>query len=306
MPAAPLSSETSWKIPVAFWLAALCWGTSFLWIKIGLENWNPVALVAFRLFVASLFFGLVLYFNRKPWKLFAPGAWILPIVAFLNPYVPFLLISWAEQTIDSGMASVLNGTVPLFTMLVAPLFLADERPTWRTFWGAVIGFAGILVLFGVPSTQMAGSLPGQLAVVLACFCYGLSTVLLRRFGPHNPPLVQAALINMLALAFIGIHAGATGALSLPPATMNALAVLWLGALGSFSAYSLAMYVMVRRGATYVSLTNFAYPLLGMVLGILFLGEAFHWRVLGGGILILGGIGLVQLQKIRKLRVCTRT
>lgn len=301
MPPPPLSTEANWKIPASFWLAALFWGTSFLWIKIGLENWDPVSLVTFRLGVASLFFAATLLASRQKFRVFLPGSWILPLVAFLNPYVPFLLISWAEQSIDTGMAAVLNATVPLFTLLLAPLFLPDEKPTWQTTLGALIGFSGIVILFGVPRLEMLSEMKGQFAVILACLCYALSTILLRRYGPNQPAIVQAALINVLALAWVFAHGLLIGGLKMPPGSWNWMAVGWLGALGSFAAYSLAMYVFVRRGATYMSFTNLAYPLLGVLLGIVVLGEPFEWRIVGGGTLVIGGIALVQLQKVRRAR-----
>jgi drug/metabolite transporter (DMT)-like permease len=298
----PLSTDSVGKVWAAFWGAALFWGTSFVWIKVGLEQWDPVSLVAFRLLVASTWFGAVLFITRTPIKIPRDRWWVFLLVALMNPFLPFLLISWAEVRIETGVTSILNATVPLFTLIFAPLFLPDEKPTWRTLVGTSVGFLGIAILF---SGQVKGDflhssegLIGQLAVLVACFLYSISAVILRRYGPKTSPLVQAALLNGLACVFVWMQAVTTGALTLPPAQINWLAVIWLGSFGSFGAYSLGMYVMHKRGATQLALINFAYPLLGMFLGILFLGESFSPRLLLGGMLILGGIALVQVSKPR--------
>ncbi len=294
----PITSDAPVRVWLAFWFAALFWGTSFLWIKLGLESWNPVSLVAFRLGFACLLFLLALRLTRTPLKFPKTHWWVFPVVGLLNPCLPFLLISWAEQELETGVVSILNGTVPLFTLIIAPLLLSDERPTWRTCLGTAVGFVGIAVLF---SGKLEGGFYGgdnfaKLAVLLACLLYSTSAVLLRRFTPAIPPLSQAAWLNGFACGFVWLQALATDSLRLPPATVNWIAVVWLGALGSFGAYSLGMYVMLKRGATQLGLINFAYPLLGMLLGVVVLGEAFQWNLLLGGSLILGGIALVKVIK----------
>src|SRR5690606_23011893 len=215
--------------------------------------------------------------------------------ALFNPYLPFLLISWAEVSIDSGTASILNATVPLFTLVLSPFFLPQEKPTWRSIVGTLIGFVGVMVLFWRPGAFEGArvGLMGELAVLLAALLYGISTIFLRKYSPKVSPLAQSAMLNALACLFVWIQVLTTGNLSLPPLPMNWVAVLWLGALGSFAAYTLAMYVLAARGALQTTLINFAYPMLGLFLGILFLNEAFQPRLLIGGLLILGGIALVQ-------------
>ncbi len=288
--------ESPWKVWVAFWLAALFWGTSFLWIKLGLEQWDPVSLVAFRLLFASLLFIAALAITKTKIRIPREKWWVLPVVALFNPYLPFLLISWAEVRIDSGVASILNATVPLFTLVLAPFFLPEEKPTWKVFLGTCVGFIGVLVLFsGQAGNANAGNsaLIGELAVLLAAAFYGGATILLRRLGPKMSPLAQAALLNGMACCFVWIQALTFGEFHAPPLAINWIAVVWLGALGSFAAYTLAMYVLHQKGAMQVTLINFAYPMLGLLLGILFLGEAFQIRLVVGGLLILGGIALVQ-------------
>jgi drug/metabolite transporter (DMT)-like permease len=236
----------------------------------------------------------VLKLTRTPLRIPRGKIGWLVGIAVLNPYLPFLLISWAEKSIDSSMASILNATVPLFTLAITPFVLPSERPTWRTFLGTAIGFLGIAILFSGPNQGGENSsLVGMLAVLLAALLYAIGGVLIRRSNIAMPPLALAGCLNTVACLFVWLQAIATGQLSVPPGAINWLAVTWLGALGTFAAYSCAMYVLVKRGAMHTALINFAYPLLGLLLGILFLQEPFRWTVLLGGVLILGGIFLVQ-------------
>lgn len=290
-----------WKIWVAFWSAALFWGTSFLWIKLGLENWNPVSLVCLRLLMASALFAAALWATGTRIRLSAKQWAVLVVVALLNPGLPFILISWAEVSIESGVASILNATVPLFLLILAPLFLPEEKPGVRTFVGIMIGFFGVAVLFSANlGAGIAGSrevIVGEIAVLAASLFYAASTVILRRTHPPLTPLAQAAVMNGIACLVLWAYALLSGEWQSPPAGLSWVASVWLGVLGSFCAYTAAMYVLEKRGATQVALINFAYPLLGLGLGMLFLGEPFSWRLVIGGLLIISGIGLVKFKRV---------
>lgn len=298
-PSGVASLSVNFRVWVAFWLAAAFWGTSFLWIKLGVENWDPLSLVAYRLAVACGFFGAYLAITRPKFKFNRRRLWVLPVVAFLNPYFPFLLITWAEVHIESGVASILNATVPLFMLGLTPLFLPSEKPTLTTFLGISIGFLGVALLFYNPGATAGTSYLGYGAVLLASFLYAISAILMRRYPLDVPSTVQAAAMNGTACVFVWMHAWVSGATTAPSTAVQLGSVVWLGAFGSFAAYSCAMYVLHNRGAVQTTLINFAYPLIGLCLGILFLGESFQWRLVIGGALILGGIGLVQIP-VKKL------
>ena len=127
-----------------FILLGTIWGSSFLWIKIALQEVGPITLVVFRAGFATLGLLVVALVTRP--KIRKEDIWILAVLAFFNVTVPFVLISWSETHISSGMASILNSTVPLFTILIAPVVLAEERLTGRRIVGLLVGFAGVIVL----------------------------------------------------------------------------------------------------------------------------------------------------------------
>src|SRR3989304_6711596 len=153
---------------VVFFALGLIWGSSFLWIKIAVQEVDPFTLVSWRLLFGTLGMVAVIVWKRPS---FPPqrSIWLaLAVLGIINTALPFVLISWGEKSIDSAVASVLNSTVPLFTLVIAHLFLHDEPITARKSVGLLIGFAGVLVLMardlGIGSLRAA--VAGQAAELL--------------------------------------------------------------------------------------------------------------------------------------------
>src|SRR3972149_4353401 len=189
---------------VTFWTLGLSWGSSFLWIKIALDNVGPFTLVAWRLLIGVAGLALVVLFRRPT---FPRGLRIYGLLALLgvtNTALPFLLISWGEQSIDSAVASILNGTVPLFAMVFAHFALQDDRMTRARVAGLILGFLGVIVLMSgelAPGEVRAGGL-GQLAVLAASILYAFSTVFARKNLHGLSPVVQSFVPLVVADLFI--------------------------------------------------------------------------------------------------------
>jgi len=174
-----------------FILLGLIWGSSFLWIKIGVQELGPFTLVTLRVFFATLGLWLIARLRRAsmPWRQVLPAFIVLGV---LNMALPFVLISWSEQYISSGMAAILNSTVPLFTLLMAPLFLSDDPWTLPKGMGLLVGFLGVVVLM---SNQVQGDLTrlkiGQFTMLLAAISYAAAAVYARRKVRGLTPEVQS-------------------------------------------------------------------------------------------------------------------
>ena len=159
---------------LAFIILSVAWGSSFFWIKIALEEIGPFMLVGLRLLIGLIFLAAYILYKKpefpkqqRVWK-------VLFVVGMLNTAFPFLLISWGEQFIDSAVASILNGSVPLFSAVIAHYFLQDDRLTRSRVIGLLVGFAGVVILVTRDlSSGIEGSLLGQGAVLLAALLYGL-------------------------------------------------------------------------------------------------------------------------------------
>jgi drug/metabolite transporter (DMT)-like permease len=220
-------------------------------------------------------------------------------VSWVNTTLPFLLISWGEVTVPSGLASVLNSTLPIFSVLLAGAVLHDEPVTPLRLAGVAVGFAGVVLLLSRDLASggiMWSHLVGQAAIVLASVFYAIGAVAVRRTlrGVHSLTIGFWVLVwcaaetTVLSLIF-----------SRPdPAHFHAdtwAALAWLGVLGSGLAYVLAFYILEHWGAARYTLVAYMLPLVGLTLGAIFLSESLDWRILAGSALVISGVVLAGMR-----------
>jgi len=282
----------------AFWLLGLVWGSSFLWIKIAVGQMPPLTVAALRLLVGLAGLLAVVAVKRQPFPHDAPRLATYAVLGALQSAIPFGLIAWGETKIASGLAAILNGTMPLFTVVIAHLWLRDERITPAGLAGLVAGFAGVVVLGSrdVGPAGFAGSAWGQAALLIATVSYALAAAFSRKRLRGEPPLVQATMVvltgDVILWAAVGV-AERPLHLSGPPIVWVALA--WLGLLGSCLAYLLYFYLINAWGATRASLVSYVFPVVGLILGIAILGEPADARLLLGSGLVVAGILTTRVQ-----------
>ena len=282
---------------INFFIMSLIWGTSFFWIKIGLNEVDPITLVFYRVGFATL--GLVIFFLLTRKKFLLKFWWIYLFLAFFNVALPFILITWSETRISSGMASVMNSTQPLATALFAAIFIKEERLTPQRVLGLLVGFGGVVMLM---SDRLNGGLNGQfigiLAMVVAILSYGGSSVFARLNNKGVSPESQALGQMSFGLIFL-IPAMLTfeSPVVLPKLPISYIAFAWLGLLGSFYASILWYKLLNEIGPSRVSMTTYLLPLIGISLGAVLLDEKIGWRLLAGGLLIILGIIIVNRKKV---------
>lgn len=281
----------------AFLVALGCtWGASFLFIKIIVEDVSPVELVAGRLFfgaIAVLAF-IVVTKHEFRWAPGIPGK--MAVQAVGANIVPFWLISWGEQHINSGTASVLNSTVPIFTAVFAAAFLAEERFTAGRLIGLLLGFAGIIVLTGDDALRITDSdVLGQMAVVAAAVCYGASAVYSRTLLRENDPVTLSALQLLMGTAFcvplVFALQGAPGYASMGLDAWGSLVALGLGGTGI--AYIVFLWLIEHVGSVRASLVTYIVPVVALFLGWAVLGESLGLNVIAGAALIVFGVATVM-------------
>ncbi len=272
---------------IAFISLGLIWGSSFLWIKIAVQEMGPITLVAYRVLFGLLFGLVVIFFQRAAWPSTFKQWLPLSVLGMTNIAIPFFLISWGEQVIDSGVASILDATVPLFTILVAHFLLHDDKMTVPKVLGLLMGFAGVVVLMSKDIGASSSSLLGQAAVIVACIFYAASSIIARKYTEDTPPifrsagpLVSATGVMWLAAFFI------EAPVKVPSLSIIWIALLWLGILGSGIAFILLYYLIHEIGPTRTTMVTYLFPLSGVTLGVVFLHEALTWQVLTGAILII--------------------
>ncbi|NOT05880.1 MAG: DMT family transporter [Anaerolineales bacterium] len=275
---------------IIFITLGIIWSSSFLWIKIAIEEMGPITLVAYRVLFGLLFGIAVILIQRekmpRTFKEWTP----LLILGLTNVAIPFFLISWGEKTIDSGVASILDATVPLFTIVVAHFLLHDDKMTVQKVVGLLIGFAGVVVLMSKDIGVSTGSILGQGAVILASAFYAGSSIYARKFTEDTPgifrsmgPLVSATAVMWIASFFF------EAPVKVPDQSIIWIALLWLGILGSGVAFVMVFYLIHEIGPTRTTMVTYLFPLGGVTLGVLFLHETLTWEIVAGAVLILASL-----------------
>src|SRR5512147_1546061 len=261
-----------------------------MWIKIAVQEVGPITLVAFRT-LFGLLFGITVILIQRAQLPRSLKAWTpVLILGVTNVAIPFFLISWGEQLIDSAVAAILDATVPLFTILIAHYLLRDDKMTVPKVLGLLTGFAGVVILMSKDIGASFGSVLGQLAVVLASAFYAGSAVYARRTTEHTPgilrsagPLVSATAVMWLATPLV------ESPVKIPQLGITWIALLFLGILGSGLAFVLSYYLIHNIGPTRTTMVTYLFPLGGILLGVIFLHEQLTWQLLVGGILVIASL-----------------
>lgn len=291
-----MSSRLDWLL---FVLLGFFWGSSYLFIKIGVEaGLPPLTLVALRLFFGFLLLvGVVLIAReRLPRSIRTYGH--LVVIAVLSVALPFGLITWAEQSVDSTLAAVINGAIPLFVIAIAAVTLPDEPFTAPKLTGVVIGIIGVAILVGFDPVVLSGTgLLPALALMGSTVSYAAGGVYARRYLQGLRPMITALFEIAFALVIVAVLATLVdGPIGLPARADALLAVVWLGLIGSGLAFLTFFRLLSRWDATRTSLVAYVIPVVGLALGAAVLGEPIDARLIGGTALVVGGIALVNLRR----------
>jgi len=288
-------SPKHWTI---FILLGAIWSASFLWIKIALAELGPLTLVAYRTgfglltgLLVALLWRIPFPRDWKTWRMFI-------LLGFTNIAIPFFLITWGQQSIDSAVASILNATVPLFTIVIAHFFLPDDKMTAQKVLGLLVGFSGVAILLSKGINDRAhNSLLGQAAVILAAVSYAISYVYARRNTQQVPGEIRGMLPLVSASLLMGILAPlAESPFKIPHLPITWIGLLWLGVLGTGLAFIMQYYLIHEIGPTRATLVTYVFPLGGVLLGVLFLREPLSWQLAVGAALIISSIAVVNWKK----------
>jgi drug/metabolite transporter (DMT)-like permease len=271
-------------------LLALIWGSSFMFIKIAVRELDPATLVFGRLGVAALALGAYVFLatGRRAVLSGVRAHWpALLVVGLLNTAVPFWLLSWGETRIDSGLASIIQASVPIFNALLAFGFFHDERVTGSRLLGVAVGFVGVALLVGA---QPQAKVLGALAVVGMATCYAAGGLLARRYlGEARPQVVAFGTTSIAAIAML--PAGVAFAPQHVPHWKTLASIAVLGVVATACAYLLFFTLIGGAGPAYASLVTYLVPPIALAYGAIFLGERFGAAAFAGLALILGGVGL---------------
>lgn len=280
----------------------LVWSASFLWIKIAIEELGPFTTVAYRLLLGLVFAGGIVFFRRSQWPRNLKEWTPFLVLGLTNMALPFFLITWGEQYIDSAVASILNATVPLFTLLIAHFFLQDDRITLQKTVGLLIGFGGVVILLSKDIGDSHSSVLGQFAVIFAAVLYGISGVYARKNTGHVEGIARGASPLVSATVIIWIAAlAAENPIQIPRFPLTWVALLWLGVLGSGLAFIMVFYLIHEIGPTRTSMITYLFPVGGVILGVIFLNEQTSWQLIAGSLFIILSLVVVNWKTSEEIK-----
>ena len=274
-------------------LLALVWGWSFLLIKVAAEGMTPAAVAFVRTGLGAATLVAVAHWQglALPWR----GLWPHFLVAgLLHNALPFTMLAYSSERISSALNAVLNSTTALFAAIAVAVAFG-ERLRRAQVVGLLLGVVGVGVAAGLSASDLgSASLAGAAGSVGAAACYGVAFVYTQRHLMGPPPVVAAAcqlLAGTVLVAPVAVATTAANGVRLAP--HRVLAVVVLGVVGTGLAYVLNYHNIAALGSTKASLVTYLIPVVAVAVGIAFLGEDFHPRLLAGGALIVAGIALVQ-------------
>lgn len=295
---------------ILVWLIlCLIWGTTWLFIKIGLGDLPPVTFAYLRFVLAVLIVGAVmriggLSFPRKAehWKLLA-------LTGVLQFSINYSLVFWSEQHISSGLAAVLQATIPVFGLFLAKFHLPEEKLTILKIAALAIGLVGVGVIFYEQlRVESYMAFAGSLAIVIGAYAAAHASVLTKAKGSGLGPegLVFGQMICGLPILIIVGIVFEGNPLSFNYSFRAVISVLYLSLFGTIAAFWLYYWLLRRVESTKAMTIALVTPLIAVIFGALFLGERLRPQVMLGALLILSGVGLIVFRKRRPRRLMPGT
>ncbi len=274
---------------------ALIWGSSFLFVALGLRSLTPITLTASRIVLGALILVVAarIVGHRFPrdlrrWRHFF-------LLGLFGNVLPFSLISTGQVSIDSGLAAILISTVPLLTLPLAHAF-TDDKINMRKLIGVLLGFAGIVLLLGPASLGGLGAqFWGQLMIVGAALCFSISLVIARRIRDVPALVATGASMSCSSVMIIIFAFIVETPLALKPTAISIFGITMLGVFASGLAMLLYFRLAATVGPNFVAANNFIAPAVGVTWGVVLLGEPFTWRGIAAFAIILSGIAVATIR-----------
>lgn len=271
-------------------LLGAIWGASFMLIKWAAPEFGIFALVEVRAVGATLLLIPFVFLKRQQKDLYNYWPHLL-VVGLLNTAIPFCLFNYSLLQIEAGLAAILNGTAPMFGMLIAYLYL-KEALSWMGLVGVLCGFAGVVLISYAQLTNADASVVPVLAILLACFCYGLAASYLKRYLSQVKPLVIASgsqfFTALVLLPFVLMNLPQT--MPSAPAIASALVLAFVC---TGLAYVLYFDLIAKIGVSRALTVGYLVPLFGVLWGYVVLNESLSPKELAGGGLVIFGVMLAN-------------
>ena len=290
------------KSRLVWLLLCFIWGSTWLFIKIGLNDLPPLTFAGIRFVIAAIVLFSLIAVRRVPLPSKGRDVVFLAVTGVLSFSLNYGLVFWGEQYITSGLAALLQSTLPAFGLIIAHLYLPGERMTLAKIAGVLLGVIGVGVIFS-NQLQVSGprALWGSAALVLSAFCAAYANVLVKARGGSLDPAILAGgqmFFGLIPLLIFGI-AFEGNPLHFRWTRMAVVALFYLAIVGSVVAFMLYYWLVQHMDVTKTMLIALVTPVTAVILGMIVLKEHLDWRTLAGGAMIISGIGLIILRRSKK-------
>jgi drug/metabolite transporter (DMT)-like permease len=289
--------------PLLVWLLLCCiWGSTWLFIKLGLEDLPPFTFAGIRFVIAVAILSTIVALRRLSLPRTSRD-WLLLFVSGLLAFcVNYGLLFWGEQYISSGLAAVLQSTIPAFGLVIAHFYLPDEQMTPAKIIGIVLGVIGVAVIFS-NQLDVAGSMAvaGCAALTVSSMGAAYSNVLVKAYGKHLDPAILAGgqmFFGLIPLLLIGIP-WEGNPINFNWTPVAVVSLIYLAVVGSVVAFLLYYWLVQNMDVTKTMLIALVTPVVAVTLGMLVLDEELHGRTLLGGLMIISGIGIIVTRQADK-------
>ncbi|MGL5287589.1 MAG: DMT family transporter [Aeromonas sp.] len=279
----------------------LLWGSQFMFMHQAVSDMPPLLVAAGRALCGSATLGLLCLWldlgkRQTRWRTYM-------LIALLDATIPFIMVAWGQQFVDSAVAAVVMGCIPLVTVLVAPLLLSEEHITRSGLLSVLLGLMGVIVLFWPRLTRgMDVGLLGALAILIGAGCFAVGLLMIKRFAKDHPVIVARNILLCSALQLLLLTPWLIQpSLLALPGSRSLIAVALLGVFCTGLVYFLYMALIQKAGPTFASFSNYLVPLFGVLLGALFLGEQVQRTTALALVLILGSVAINQWSQHRRQR-----
>jgi drug/metabolite transporter (DMT)-like permease len=290
------------KARLVWLILCLIWGSTWLFIKLGLADLPPLTFAGIRFVIACTILFVIIRLRHLQLPR-ARADWLLLAVAGILSFgFNYGLVFWGEQYISSGLAALLQATLPAFGLVFAHLYLPGERLSLTKIGGVVLGVCGVAVVF---SNQLAIAgrlaLAGCVALILSAMFAAYSNVLVKKYGKHLDPAVLAGgqmFFGLLLLLAVGISLEGNP-LHFHWTPIALVALVYLAVVGSVIAFLLYYWLVLNMDVTKSMLIALVTPVVAVLLGMLVLNEQIGWRTLAGGAMIMLGIAFIVVRRAKK-------
>ena len=281
---------------------SVLWGGSFFFVGIAVKEVPPLTIVLCRVALAALILLAVVHLRGEQMP-HSPGVWVgFFVMGGLNNIIPFNLIVWGQTHITSGLASILNATTPIFSVILAHFLTKEEKLTLQRVLGILLGWTGVTLMIGFETARGFGtSAASQLAVLGAALSYACAAIYGRRFKGINPLVVATGMLCGSAILMTPLTLWIDRPWNIGASMISLLAILGLAAVSTAVAYIIYFRILSTAGPTNLLLVTFLIPVSAILLGTFILGEHLAGVTFAGMAMIFIGLLTIDGRLLKKLR-----